>query len=312
MELAPRLHWCVSMATTMPLDPTQSEAAPLPLQMGDHRVLACIARGGMCAVYLGEHVDTGERVAVKALDPRWARHTALVRRLFDEYAISRRVPHRGLVHILDASSAHDGVPYLVMELIDGESLSALLGRRYVAPGAIAAIGAQIADAVASMHAAGIIHCDLKPDNVMVLYQAGLAGWPRIKVLDFGIARRADDPAEEIAGTPCYMAPEQWCGLAEPRSDVYGLGCLLYELIDGAPPFDGAIAEVAREHRDTRPRPPGAVRAVPPVLQRLVLRMLAKDPAMRPRMVELVGPLAELAFASPPGARTEDLPVLAAG
>ena len=285
---------------TQPLD-TQ----PPPPSLGDYRVIGLLARGGMGGIYLGEHVVTGRRVALKVLDEKFAMHDSLVARLMNEREVSRLVSHAGLVRIEDAQRAEDGTPYLVMELLDGESLGDLVGRNRIELGAIAAIGAQIADAVSAMHDAGIVHCDLKPENVMVLYQDGLAGWPRVKVLDFGVARFSDRwQIDEIAGTPFYMAPEQWHGRAESRTDVYGLGCLLYELITGAAPFDGSISRVMQEHCDTIPTPIGQFRAVPSILERLIMRMLAKDPGMRPRMAEIARILADIAYSMPPGASNE--------
>jgi serine/threonine-protein kinase len=277
----------------------------LPPMLGEYRVIGLLARGGMGGIYLGEHVRTGERVALKVLDERWSVYESLVTRLMNELEVSTLVRHEGLVRIAGAERSDDGTPYLVMEVLDGENLGGLVGRSRIELGAIAAIGAQIADAVAAMHEAGIVHCDLKPENVMVLYADGLGGWPRVKVLDFGVARFTEKVAsDEIAGTPFYMAPEQWHGRAEARTDVYGLGCLLYELIAGTPPFDGSISQVLEAHCDRLPTPIGTHRTLPDVLERLVMRMIAKDPGMRPRMSEIARALADLAFAMPPGASNE--------
>jgi len=278
----------------------------LPPVLGDYRVLAQVAKGGMGGVYLGEHLRTGARVALKVLDARWAAHESIVERMLGEFVVSQRVPHDGMVRITSAARSVEGVPFLVMELLDGENLASLVERGRLEIGAAAAIGAQIADAVAAMHEARIVHCDLKPENVMVLYQDGLAGWPRIKVLDFGVARFGErEGVEEIAGTPFYMAPEQWRGSAEPRSDVYGLGCVLYELITGATPFEGSISRVMSEHCDVLPAPMSSRRPVPEQLDRLVMRMLAKEPGMRPKMAEIARALTDIAYATPPGARTEE-------
>ncbi len=288
-------------AGSQPIQRVPAEAL-LPM-LGHHQVLELVARGGMCRVFLGAHAVTGQRIALKVLDDRWSEHEEIVARLLGEIEVSRRVPHDGLVHISDAARSSSGAAYLVMEMLDGESLAKLLERGRMELGAVAAIGAQIADAVAAMHAAEIVHCDLKPENVMLLYRDGLAGWPRVKVLDFGVARFGEcSRVEQVAGTPCYMAPEQWRGQAEPRSDVYGLGCLLYELTTGAAPFEGSIANVMSAHCDLLPTPMSARRQVPEVLDRLVSRMLAKEPGMRPRMVEIARALTDIAFALPPGAR----------
>src|SRR6185503_4457495 len=140
-------------------------------------------------------------------------------------------------------------------------------------GALAAIGAQVADAMAAAHERRIVHCDLKPDNVVVMYEHGLAGWPQVKVIDFGVARfldRAVDPT--VAGTPAYMPPEQWAGKVEPRTDVYALGCMLYELLCGVPPFSGTIVEVMAQHSECLPTVPSRRRThVPAELEELILR-----------------------------------------
>ena len=208
-----------------------------------------------------------------------------------------------MVRVLDVGR-DEGLPYLVMELLDGENLGGLIERGPLALGAVLAIGAQVADAVAAIHEAGLVHCDLKPDNLMLLYQVGLAGWPAAKVVDFGVAREVGSVIDEIAGTPNYMAPEQWAGHVEPRTDVYGLGCTLFELLTGTPPFEGTLHEVKVAHCDHLPPAPSTRRAMPPVLDRLIVRMLAKDARLRPRMAEVARVLTELAFEVPPGARVE--------
>jgi len=228
----------------------------------------------------------------------------VARRLLTEHALAHAVHHDGVVRIDHADRTEAGLPYLVMELLDGENLGALLDRGPLAIGAAVAIVAQVADAAAAIHDAGLVHCDLKPDNVMLLYRPGLAGWPAAKVVDFGVARRAGAALEEIAGTPGYMAPEQWAGHVDARTDVYALGCTLYELVTGCTPFEGSVAELRAGHCDQLPVPPSARRELPEELERLIMRMLAKDLRMRPRMADVARALTELAFAAPPGARLD--------
>ena len=268
-------------------------ARGVPLCLGGYQVLAHLARGGMGGIYMARHPVSGDRVALKALDPQWAHHDDATSRLHFELEVSGRIDHSGVIRIFEAG-LDQGVPFLVMELIDGEDLGSLVERGRLELAAATAIAAQTADALAATHAAGIIHCDLKPANVMALYDRGLAGWPRVKVLDFGVARRVDGPADEVAGTPPYMAPEQWHGRASFETDVYGLGCVLYELCTGAPPFAGAITEVMAQHADHSPMPLSRLRDVPDALERLVHRMLAKDPTHRPSMPEVSRHLGELA------------------
>ncbi|HEU4610435.1 MAG TPA: serine/threonine-protein kinase, partial [Kofleriaceae bacterium] len=159
--------------------------------------------------------------------------------------------------------------------------------------------AQVASALAALHAAGVVHCDVKPENVFVL-QDGREAYPRVKVIDFGVSRMVDEPPPEeasIAGTPAYMAPEQWRGRPAPASDVYALGCMLYELATGETPFDGSLPQLMLAHLEQRPARPTWLRAgVPIELERVILRALAKDPALRPTMRELADELGDLADA----------------
>lgn len=245
-----------------------------------------IAHGGTATVYLGEDRATGERVAIKALDPFYVGHSEMVERLLGEHALAQRVRHPGLLDIRAAQTTAQGIPYLVMEYLDGESLTRYAEREAPSVDALVAIAAQIAHALAALHAAGVVHCDVKPDNVFVL-----AGAPaRVKVIDFGVARGAAEPAlpcGAIVGTPAFMAPEQWHGAPTAKSDVYALGCLLYELITRTAMFTGALPQLMRAHCEKLPERPSARRpGLDPELERLIMRALAKDPAMRPTMAEL--------------------------
>lgn len=300
-HLAPRLQNVAAMAPSMSRARTTTlpEARPQPASIGSlfgaYGVVAPIGRGATAEVYLGQHHATGERVAIKALDPRYCQHGDIAGRLLGERGIADRCNHPGLLEIFDSGYSLEGVPYLVMELLDGESLQALIDRQDVSLEAMIMIGSQIASAVAGAHAAGVIHCDIKPANVYVLYEATAAGWPRIKVIDFGVARLTSDPPlpnGEIAGTPSFMAPEQWHGEASDKSDVYALGCLMYELVTGEPMFSGTLPKLMLQHCEQLPERPSTHRAdIPAELERLIVRSLAKDPAMRPTMAELANELA---------------------
>lgn len=279
-------------------------------------MIARLARGGTASIYLAEHIATGKRVALKLLDPMFANRTDIVARFLAEHQVSRAVRHPGLLEISVADTSASGVPYIVMELLDGESLGALLERGRVDMRAILAIGTQIACAVAAMHRAGYAHCDLKPENVFVLYDEHASGWPpKVKVIDYGVSRRADalpDDDGTISGTPAYMAPEQWRGAPSTKSDVYALGCLLYELATGEQPFHGTLPQLLILHSEQLPQRPSAYRSdMSPTFENLVMRMLAKDPDMRPTMDEVEQTLPLAGICRKPTLRGH-APMLAAG
>lgn len=294
--------------TTLPMGTTGGQVLPLTRparraagRYGDYDVVAPLAKGGMGGVYLAAHVVTGERVALKVLDPAFAGHREVVHRLYAEHAIANRTRHPSVVEIHRAEVTTDNIPYLVMEYLDGMTLAAIGAAETLAIPTIAAIGAQVASALAALHGVGVIHCDVKPDNIFVLDARTPCGWPAVKVLDFGVSRLVDEPppgADAIAGTPWCMAPEQWRGQPCTASDVYALGCVLYDLATGCPPFDGTLTELMQAHLEIRPSRPSWLRAMPMELERLILRALAKDAAQRPAMLEMARELAELAYLEP--------------
>lgn len=267
------------------------------MRYGNYDVVAPLAKGGMGGVFLAAHVETGERVALKVLDRALCDHEEVVGRLFAEASIAQKAAHESVVEIR-ATGTEDSVPYLVMEYLDGKSLDRIADADQLGLTTIMAIGAQAASALAALHAAGVIHCDVKPENIFMLNACNAAGWPKIKVLDFGVSRLVDEPPagpDHISGTPWTMAPEQWKGEACIASDVYALGCVLYDLATGLPPFDGSLAELMHAHLEIRPSRPSWIRPMPAELERLILRMLAKDPADRPAMSEVAVELADLIF-----------------
>jgi serine/threonine-protein kinase len=269
---------------------------PSYTRFGDYDVVAPLATGGMGGVYLARHVTSGEHVALKVLDPLFANHPEVVARLYSERTIAKKATHPGLITIRDAGKSSDDIPYLVMEYLEGRTLAEMLsdGLDVVE---IVGLAAQVAAALAALHEAGIIHCDVKPENVLVLQQRAWGTLPQVKVIDFGVSRSVDEPLPDdasIAGTPAYMAPEQWKGRPSIASDVYSLGCVLYELLTGETPFDGSLPQLMHAHLSERPARLSWLRTgVPIELERLVLRSLAKDPALRPTMAEIATELGDL-------------------
>ncbi|NUJ99684.1 serine/threonine protein kinase [Streptomyces lunaelactis] len=263
------------------------------LIQGRYRLLELIGRGGMGEVWRAHDESLGRRVAVKCLKPMGAQHdqsfTRVLRERFRREArVAAALQHRGVTVVHDFGE-YEGVLYLVMELLEGRNLSQLLeeNKQHPLPVAdVVDIAEQVADALAYTHEQGIVHRDLKPANIMRLTDGA------VKICDFGIARLAADigftsklTGTGIAmGTPHYMSPEQISGdHVDHRSDLYSLGCVLYEIATGVPPFDHDDAwAVLVGHRDTVPEPPRTLRAeIPEFFQRIVLDLLAKTPEDRP-------------------------------
>ena len=267
---------------------------------GRFRVTGAIGTGNMGEVHRAEDLhrpegDPARLVAVKTILRR--RSGALVdtgadqkavQRFAREVRIMRRLDHPNLTRLIDGGvdEADGGRPYLAMEFLDGETLRDLIEEERQLPVEwAAAIGAQIAAGLAAAHAAGVVHRDLKPANIM------LTAGGTVKVLDFGMGRIADDPEDTrltstgvSVGTARYMSPEQFeAKQVTQAADLYALGCVLYEMLAGVPPFtSGSAFELARKHVNETPTSVRMVRpSVPAELARLVERLLAKDPAERP-------------------------------
>ena len=236
-----------------------------------------LGEGAFGRVYRGLDRRLARAVAVKVIKPWWAEDDAWVERFQREARMLARVNDPGVVQIFDIGHAEEG-PYYVAELVDGESLADRLRRGPLPVEEARVIAEQLCRALASAHSEGIVHCDVKPANVLLGSSGG------VKVGDFGVARLAvtttQAPAATLAGTPRYMAPEQARGLpTTPATDVYSAGVVLYEMITGRPPFaDGSPVELGLRH--FADPPPPLPEEVSLELRRVVERALAKDPGER--------------------------------
>jgi eukaryotic-like serine/threonine-protein kinase len=279
---------------------------------GRYRLDEVIGRGGMSTVYRGTDLALDRVVAVKvALDPLVEQSPVYLARFTREAQAAAAVGHPGVVTVYDAGA--DGpTRFIVMEYVPGRSLAEILSEREhkpLEPDKAADIAAQAADALSAAHAAGIIHRDIKPGNIMVTPDGS------VKVLDFGIARALGGDAltqtATVLGTAAYMSPEQALGQpVDARSDIYSLGCVLYEMLTGEPPFVADVA-AAMLHQHVRVEPkPARERnpAISPALNELIMQMLAKSPKDRPQTAAEVRD--RLAQAADPQDRSDELTTIA--
>jgi len=249
--------------------------------LGHYRLVRRLGAGGMGTVYLGEQTRIGARVAVKVLHPHLGRDESLRARFYAEARTVNVVGHPNIVHIFDINEAPGGIHYFVMEYLEGVPMSHL--PRPMSPGPLVSLLAQACDALDAAHRCGVVHRDLKPDNLFVVRHAGEP--PSLRVLDFGVAKaRRPHPGEDetaagiILGTPAYMAPEQSAGQpVDGRADIYALAVTAYYLATGQLPFErGQMVELALGTGPVGAPPPHLlVPGVPPALSEVLLRALAR-------------------------------------
>jgi serine/threonine-protein kinase len=260
--------------------------------LGNYRIVAKLGSGSMGVVFLGEHQRLVRRAAIKLLAPHLVRNQHVLQRFFNEALATSVIRHPGIVDVFDCDVDANGRAYMVMEHLEGETLADRLqqeGRLHWRQACL--IVRQAAEALGAVHDKGIVHRDLKPENLFLLLDPRDATAVVVKVLDFGVARLlAQDPASRLTmrgvllGTPEYMCPEQCAGAeVDHRADVYALGCILFEMLGGLPPF---VAETVQELISAHqyfPVPPlrDPVEAIPTWLAELLARMLAKEPGERP-------------------------------
>jgi eukaryotic-like serine/threonine-protein kinase len=252
---------------------------------GRYTIVEKLGEGGMGSVYRSRQHSFGREVAIKVVNPGLVTDAMIIKRFLREAKLSSRLSHPNAVAVVDFGQTDDGIFYLVMELVNGRTLhDALSQTPQFTPERVVRIGTQICDALECAHDLGIVHRDLKPSNVMLL----TSGRDLVKVLDFGLAKSLaiDDRSTTMTGTrgglmgtPAFVAPELALGRpCDHRADLYSLGCILYLIGSGWPPFSAENgAELISKHAYEQPTPmPNA----PPALAAVVMRLLAKSPADR--------------------------------
>ena len=262
--------------------------------IGNYRLTRLLGEGGMGMVYQAVHDGVGGQAAIKILRPEVAQKKDATTRLFNEARAANSIPHPGIVRIFDCGYTSQGVAYLAMEYLAGESLRARIDReRSLSVADAVRIARQIASVLQAAHSRQVVHRDLKPDNIMLVPDPELPGGERVKLLDFGVAKLAEtlnaEPmltrSDMLMGTPTYMAPEQCRGAKHvtDRSDVYSLGVILYQMLAGAPPFAGdTVGELIAMHlTDSEPALTEIAPHVDPEICTLVHLMLRKKPTERP-------------------------------
>ena len=245
-----------------------------------------IGGGGMGVVYRASHQVIARDVAIKFLHQRYTRDPTSRKRFLGEARAANQINHENIIDITDFGETEDGLVYLVMEYLQGRSLDHEIAGRPMGAVRSLRIAIQIAAGLARAHELDVIHRDVKPGNVFLVRKRN--DGDQIKLLDFGIARferelRITDKGT-LLGTPEYIAPEQIRnGEVSPHTDLYALGCVLFEMLVGQPPFRGNMTEVlVKQMRDAPPTPSAFTSGVSPELDALVLKMLAKEPKQRHR------------------------------
>jgi serine/threonine-protein kinase len=257
--------------------------------VGKYRVEKLLGQGGMGSVWKGTHVITGRKIAIKILDEKFLSNANVVQRFGREARAASSIAHEGIVEVLDLDQTEEGIPFLVMEFLEGESLAHRIDHGDpMNEEQVVRIGALLLDALHAAHESGVVHRDLKPDNIYVV--PGRRG-EAIKILDFGISYKDDERDAKLTvtgsvlGTPHYMSPEQAMGDSDTdrRVDIYAAGVVLYECVVGAVPFDGAnYNKLLRVILDSQPVPPRQRGAkISAAVEAVILKALSKKKEDRP-------------------------------
>jgi len=276
-----------------------SEFTPGTILQGTYRIAGSIGEGGCGEIFLADHTRLPAQVAIKVLHRGLQQNAEVLSRFRQEAEITATLRHPHIVQVLDFNVTDQGYPYLVMELLEGQSLSRRINDAgELPPAAAVGIVEQIAQALHAAHVRGIVHRDLKPDNVMLLSGDGVKDF--VKVLDFGISQASWRPrltnGTEVAGTPQYMAPEQARGLREEidsRSDQFSLAAIAYVLLTGSEPFraEDPIAVLYQVVHADPPPPAALVPRLGPAVDAVIMKGLAKQSADRfPSVLEFAAAL----------------------
>ena len=257
--------------------------------VGSYRISTKLAQGGAGEIYAARHELMDRDAVVKVLRPEKSVSARMVKRFFNEARAAASIRHPGIVEVFDMGYADDGRAYIVMERLDGEMLSSRLERGKLQSEQAIPITRQLASALGAAHERNIVHRDLKPDNIYLVPDPDIAGGERIKILDFGIAKLSTMPdtamtqVGSVIGTPAYMSPEQFINSAsvDHRTDIYALGCILYECLCGRPPFGQGGLALREAHVSEKPLPPSKLESsVWAELESIVLKLIAKSPDAR--------------------------------
>ncbi|MBK7863506.1 MAG: serine/threonine protein kinase [Archangiaceae bacterium] len=269
--------------------------------LGHYQLQRLLGEGSMGRVWLAKHVTLGREVAMKVLRPEHAQNTAVINRFFDEARAVNRVSHENIVEIIDFVEERDPARvYCVMEFLEGRSLAETAQDHPLPVSSVLTVMKQLCRALGAAHRVGVVHRDVKPDNVLITRKAGQPLF--VKVLDFGVAKLGADLRRAavtrtaqgtLLGTPLFMAPEQIVGLeVDARVDVYAVGCLLYWLLAGRLPFESPhfgqlTLQVIKEAPPPLPARMQSGERVPAGLADLAMRCLAKRAEERPHSMEAV-------------------------
>jgi serine/threonine protein kinase len=269
----------------------------LTRKIGKYELKSKLARGAFGVVFIAHDPSLDRDVAIKVLRPNHLTNEVIFQRFLAEARATARIAHPGIVTIHDCGQIDTNLgttAYIAMELLAGESLGDRLANHgRLSPEAAMEIVRQVASALEAAHRSDVLHRDLKPDNVYLVPDPAMPAGERVKVFDFGLAKLGDQNhtrVDIVFGTPHYMSPEQTRSAAQVdhRSDIYALGCILFELVTGATPFDGALREIVDHHQKAlAPRVSTIIPDISPELDQLIAHMLAKDPMARPQTMGAV-------------------------